>query len=169
MRIVFIFLFFLIPASDKIVIDRAEAKKAFLLINKIRENPAAYFKDYKISDNFKVTGNTLRWNDTLARVAEEKAKDMAARNYFDHVDPNGFGINYYINKSGYKLNPAWVKNKDDNYFESIVAGIVDGEDAVRQLIIDEGIPSVGHRKHLLGNGHWTYTLLDIGIGFDRID
>ncbi|MEI9807661.1 MAG: hypothetical protein WDO16_07150 [Bacteroidota bacterium] len=94
---------------------------------------------------------------------------MANRDYFGHTDPDGYAINYFIHKSGYILNADWLKNKSDNYFESIIAESPDGETAIKRFIIDEGVPSLGHRKHLLGIGEWNASLVDIGIGFARRD
>lgn len=169
MRIHFIALCILSQVTGDIVIDRAEAQKAFLLINRIRQTPEKYYREMHFDKSFKLTSTALRWNDTLARVAEAKAYDMAKRDYFGHTDPDGYGINYYIAKSGYALNKDWTRNKSDNFFESISAEAADGEDAVKNLVIDEGVPSLGHRKHLLGGGPWESTLTDIGIGFARID
>lgn len=154
--------------SEAPQLDKEEAKRAFELINKIRMSPKDYSKEFKVNLNNIKPQKELIWNDTLAQVAEQRALDMAKRKYFSHVDPSGYGINYYINKSGYKLNPDWLKNKRDNDFESIEAGAETGEDAVRDLIVDKGIPSHGHRNHLLGVNQWNGSLVDIGIGFVRV-
>jgi uncharacterized protein YkwD len=101
----------------------------------------------------------------LAKVAETKAMDMAKRHYFNHVDPDGYGINYYINKAGYKLNADWLKDPKANFFESIGAGSNTGQEAIERLILDTNTPSLGHRKHLLGLDEWNASLPDIGIGY----
>ena len=111
----------------------------------------------------------LRWNDTLARVAEAKALDMATRNYFAHVDPDGYAMNYYINKAGYKLREIWLTKPTANYFESCNAGATSGQEAIKMLLIDNGVPSLGHRIHLLGLDEWSSSLLDIGIGYAHSD
>lgn len=151
------------------VSDRTEAKKAFELINRIRQHPRLYDSALKLYWALPITESRLIWNDTLAAVAERKALDMVSRNYFAHVDPKGFGMNYYINKGGYRLIPDFLKDKAANNFESIHAGSATGEDAVRSLILDKGVPGMGHRNHLLGIGQWNSSLTDIGIGFVRCD
>jgi hypothetical protein len=160
--------FFLITSfkADKtITIDKAEAQKAFVLLLKIRANPALYSKQLHFSKDIHVSKTKLIWNDTLAKVAEAKAYDMANRDYFGHTDPDGYASNYYINKSGYTLDPNWLQNKSDNFFESIAANNVSGEAAIKALIIDQGQSSLGHRNHLLGLDKWNASLKDIGIGF----
>lgn len=154
-------------ADEGIIINKEEAQKAYILLNKVRMNQNDYYRDFQFDKNIKVTKKPLVWNDTLARVAEARAYDMAKSNYFSHVNPDGYGVNYYINKSGYKLNPDWLKTKNLNYFESLAAGSIDGQDAIRQLIIDEDDAKNGyrHRIHLLGLDEWSSSLKDIGIGF----
>src|SRR6478735_2830618 len=135
-----------------------EAQQAFQLINTIRSDPEKYYQELQLNGKLPITKNPLRWNDTLARVAEAKALDMAKRNYFDHVSPEGYGINYFINQSGYTLNADWLKNKKENFFESIGSGHDSGEAAIQSLIIDEEDANKGHRNHLLGIGDWDASL-----------
>lgn len=149
-------------------IDKQEAKKAFLLLNKIRTAPADFTGEMPFLAEIGKKA-ALKWNDTLAAVAEAKALDMATRNYVGHVDADGYGMNYYINKAGYKLKAKWLTTKEANYFESISAGAPNGETAIRALVIDKNVPSLGHRKHLLGLDEWNASMLDIGIGYARSD
>ena len=170
MRISFILLALLLTSlksENAITIDRAAALKAFVLLNKIRTNPDDYYEELKFEKGLKVKHTLLLWNDTLAKAAEKKAADMAAKNYLAHVDPKGYGMNYRIDQAGYSINPKWLKNKSDNFFESIYGGSEDSETAIKILIIDYGFPSFGHRKHMLGIGEWDASLTDIGIGIAR--
>lgn len=148
---------------------KEEALQAFQLINTIRSNPEKYYKELQLSSKLRITKTPLRWNDTLARVAEAKALDMAKRNYFNHVNPDGYGINFFINQSGYTLNSDWLKDKKENFFESIASGHDSGIAAIKSLIIDEGDDTKGHRNHLLGVTDWDASLYDIGIGFVKSD
>ena len=153
--------------SNKPGLDKDEAEKAFKLLNKIRANPGNYLPAMGIREFSKVNTKTLVWNEALAKVAEAKAMDMAKRGYFDHISPEGYSINYYINKAGYKLDPKFLNQRTNNYFESIQAGAESGEAAMNDLILDAGVPELGHRKHLLGMDDWNSSLVDIGIGFVR--
>jgi uncharacterized protein YkwD len=176
LRLAFIYMLvlcFIFPASvlcqnkDGIFIDKAEERKAFELLNEIRRNPESYARELHYNKSLKVQTRPLKWNDTLARVAEARVYDMAKRDYFDHVNPEGFGINYLINKAGYRLNKEWLEDRSRNSFESIGMGLVGGDKAIKLLIIDEGVPSLGHRKHLLGLTEWNASLVDIGIGYAK--
>ncbi|WJJ96572.1 CAP domain-containing protein [Algibacter luteus] len=157
----------LFNSDTNVVVDKDEALTAFELLNKIRSNPKEFEDIFPFLKHSKVENKKLIWNDTLAKVAEAKAFDMADKNYYSHIDPSGYGINYYINKSGYKLNPNWIEDKKANNFESIAAEVPDGVSAISTFIIDKGVPSKGHRIHLLGLDEWNASLKDIGIGFAR--
>ena len=152
-----------------IIIDKEESKKAFTTLQDIRNYPNKYFQQLHFDKDLKTSAIQLQWNDTLAKVAEGKAYDMAKRNYYGHVDPDGFGINHFIDQAGYKLNPKWTITKSNNYFESLTANVTTGEEAIRYLVKDSITPSLGHRKHLLGLDNWNSTLTDVGIGFVRND
>ena len=157
------------PAGPKAYIDRKESMLAFDLLNKIRQSPEQYYSELKLYWALPITNSRLVWNDTLATAAEHKALDMAKRGYYAHVDPDGYGMNDHINRSGYKLIPSFLADKAANNFESIAAGFRTGEDAIRGLILDKNVPRMGHRNHLLGIGKWNESLVDIGIGFARCD
>jgi uncharacterized protein YkwD len=145
--------------------DKEEAKKGYVLLNKIRQSPASYSKEIGADLSAIKKQPTLKWNDTLARVAEAKALDMAKRKYFGHVDPDGNGMNIKIHKAGYKLPASWVEDKQENYFESISAGNPNCEEAIRSLILDEGLTPPDHRNHLLGLNDFWGSCTDIGIGY----
>lgn len=159
-------LFYQLSFTQKLPrVDTAEANKAFRLLQEIRKQPHLFVKDFPFIKKYSISKIMLRWNDTLARVAQSRAMDMANRNYFDHVNPNGIAVNYLMHKSGYKLPMEWVEDKRQNYFESITAGGDGGEEGIRRLIIDKNVSNLGHRKHLLGLDDWNASLYDIGIGF----
>jgi hypothetical protein len=148
---------------------REEARQAFDYLNTVRLQPEQYADSLQLETGLPINRSALRWNDTLARVAEAKALDMARRHYQGAVDPNGYGINYYIQQSGYQLEEAWTANPTNNFFESLQVGSLSGPAAIQSLILDKDFPGFAHRNHLLGIGQWNHTLADIGIGFVKCD
>ena len=153
--------------NNEVIIDKKEAQDAFTLLTDIRSNPDKYYEELNFEKGLKVSKIKLKWNDTLAKIAETKVYDMANRNYMGHVDPDGYGMNYFIKKSGYKLQPKWTVEKSANYFESLAANTYSGIESIKVLVTDENTPSLGHRKHLLGLDSWNSSLTDIGIRFSR--
>lgn len=174
MRFVYLFLLVLLSQvvfaqKKQVSIDKKEAKEAYSYINSFRKKPEYFSKELNVNfDVSKVSVTQLKWNDNLAKVAEFRAKDMANRDYFEHITPEGIGPNYYINKAGYSLNVDWLKDIKANNFESIAANHATAVDAIKAFIIGNNSPGFMHRKHILGMDSWYGSLYDIGIGFAKI-
>lgn len=161
--------------DDLIIEESSEAQKlneinrkdAFDYLNAVRNYPSAYSKELAVDLSTVEKRDKLVWSAELAKAAYDKAKDMAERNYFGHVDPDGYGMNYKINKAGFDLADYLMQSKKANNFESIAAGTDrnTGKIMIQQLIIDKGIPSLGHRKHLLGMTTFWAEAKYCGIGF----
>jgi uncharacterized protein YkwD len=156
---------FFLGQSSNYILQKEQVKEAFDYLNKVREKPSDFKNEIGYFMKSIKPKHELNWNNILAKVAEEKAMDMAKKNYFDHVSKEGRGINIMIHKAGYKLNSDWIKDKKDNSFESISAGAESAVEAIKNLIIDANVRSLGHRKHLLGMNDWYGMMKDIGIGF----
>ena len=146
---------------------KEEALKAYQYLNEVRQRPSAFSEEIGVDLSYVQALSALTWSDELAQAAEKKALDMAKRDYFDHVDPEGYGMNYWIVKAGYKLPDEWIKKKSYNNFESIQAGLSSGVEAIKNLILDEGTNPPGHRNHLLGIMPFWSNCTDVGIGIAR--
>lgn len=146
---------------------REEAQIAFQYLTKVRQNPSAFSQEIGVDLSYVQPRSKLNWSNELAEAAERKAMDMAKRDYFDHIDPEGYGMNYWIVKAGYELPDDWIVHKSSNNFESIQAGLSSGKEAIMSLILDEGTEPPGHRNHLLGIEPFWSNCTDIGIGIAR--
>jgi hypothetical protein len=127
----------------------------------------------------------LALNTTLANSARFKAQEMATNNYFAHqsmVGPNFYWPNELVrNIFGYPLPmqmPAmcmpscYMMYDDSNQVESLAGGYGPGSfdytisvNAVIGLIVDEGVPSLGHRVHLLGMDDFNALFVEAGPGY----
>ena len=151
-----------------IVVDKPAAQEAFEYLNLVRQTPKQYANEVGAFLNSVKPLYALKWNDTLAKVAEQKAHEMATNNYIGHVDKKGYGMNYYIQQAGYKLKPIALKDKKLNFYESVSGGYSGGKESIIALLIDKNVLGSGHRKHLLTQGNYS-GFKDIGIGFARDD
>lgn len=147
-----------------------EAQAALEYLNKIRANPAAFSRALGVNLNRVKPRPALVMNAALMKAAQAKAEDMSRRRYFDHVDPDGRGMNIRMYEAGYPLDKSWTKPKSENFFESIhmAAGndVADqrGVESIKDLVIDEGVDPPGHRQHLLGMEAFWAGCTDFGIG-----
>jgi hypothetical protein len=146
--------------------DYQQALRGFEYLKKVRKDPNAYTERLRVSLKDIPAGPELRWNDTLAMVAEERALDMAQKDYYGHIDKEGYGANYYINKAGFRLDDEFLKHKRGDDFEAVIAGSYQsGEEAIGAMITDRDESDAASRKLLLAMTDFSKGLTEIGIGF----
>ena len=103
---------------------------------------------------------SLTCHPILARVARERAEDMARRRYFSHTNPDGFGPNYLVRQAGYVLPSYYETAPGANNIESIAGGYSTAESAW-QCWMNSG----GHRTHLLGLDSFYAEQVEYGVGY----
>ena len=166
----YLFVFILALLGERLQAQVGDIKIAFDFLNKIRQAPHLYSKEVGVNLSGISARQVLRWNDTLAKVAQNKAEDMAKRNYFDHTNPEGRGINIMILEAGYQIPTEWAEPKNNNYFESLAAGNTTPKEGIIYLLRDGDVidhKKAGHRSHLLGIDKFYSNLADIGIGWAK--
>jgi uncharacterized protein YkwD len=141
----------------------AQAWQAIQYLNRIRQNPKAYADSTGTpSLKYAKPKAQLTPDSILMKVARKRAADMAEKNYFDHVNKEGFGVNWLMQAEGYTLEERWTRKKDFNSFESISAGFATGIEHINNLILDKGQEPPGHRQHLLGMTDFWAGCVDVG-------
>ena len=93
-------------------------------------------------------------------VARARAKDMAERNYFSHVNPDGVAANYLLRQAGYVLPAWWGGDPAANYVESIAAGYSQPSATWNAWMSDSG-----HKTHLLALNSFFATETHYGVGY----
>ena len=136
------------------LISRPEAPPACDL-NTQEQQIAQYMIDHPDQERPSLTCHPI-----LAQVARERARDMAERHYFSHVNPDGYGPNYLVEQAGYDLPDYYSAAPDANNIESIAGGYATAE-AAWQAWMD----SDPHRTHLLGLVPFFAQQIDFGIGY----
>ena len=96
----------------------------------------------------------------LARVARERALDLGTRNYFSHVNPDGYGPNYLVRQAGYELPSWWSTDPAANFIESIAGGYTTATSAWNGWL-----NSPGHRRHVLAEDDFWADQTNYGIGY----
>lgn len=104
----------------------------------------------------------FRCNPILMEQAMRKAKDMIERNYYGHVDIDGYGMNYFLRRAGYPLPSYYLTNKDANNVEALAAG----PDFIQADAPFQGfLDSPKHRSQILGLSPGWLTQDEYGVGY----
>ena len=102
---------------------------------------------------------TITCHPLLETVASARAQDMAERDYFDHVNPDGYGPNYLVNAAGYPLPGYYPLQENSNSIESIAGGYSSADEMWEGLL-----NSPAHRMHVLGQHQFYAEQVEVGIG-----
>ncbi len=98
-------------------------------------------------------------NPTLERIAREMAQDMAERDYFSHINPEGLGPNELVRRGGYPLISSYDPSLTANNIQSI------GRGGTLEQMWPLWMNSASHRLHLIGDGPFWIAQTDYGIGY----
>lgn len=147
-------------------------------LNDARANPAAYGAAVGLDLSGVTASPPLAFDTGLIEVARAHSQDMATRNYFAHETPEGVTPDQRIRSTGLK---ALATAESISAGGGTTFGMMFGpsglaqqipitfpyaaEDSLRDLIIDQGVPDLGHRRHLLAIDSSLKTQRLVGIGF----
>ncbi len=107
----------------------------------------------------------MLYDNRLGAVARMRARDMGQRNYFSHVDPDGYGANRHIARTGYRLPQRWLAFKSGNSGESILGG---GAQGTARAAFDLWMRSSGHKRHVLASNPFYQKQTRFGIGYAHV-
>ena len=106
--------------------------------------------------------SALAWDAEIAAVAAAHSRDMAVRDYYDHVDPDGEGLQHRLIRGGVGWNGVAGEN--------LAIGTIDGE-TVFSLWMDsrphrENIENCAYTHHGIGleDGLWTHLFVQNPLG-----
>jgi hypothetical protein len=144
----------LLSGSDPFAVEQLLLEE----LNDARANPAAYGASVGLDLSGVLPSQPLAFNPLLVQGARLHSQDMNDRGYFSHYAPPG------------NIDPGQriaVQGFDAlSWGESIAGGAAfpGPSDALEGLIIDAGVPGVGHRRHLLAIDSVFKLQNQVGIG-----
>ncbi len=104
--------------------------------------------------------STMVYDPILNVVARAKARDLAKRRYFSHVDPDGYGPNRAAQLAGFQLPAYWGTASDSNYIESLSAGR-----SSASQVYNDWLGSAGHKTHILAESDFYKAQTRYGVGY----
>jgi hypothetical protein len=130
-------------------------------LNDARANPAAYGASIGLDLGGAGRAQPLAFNAILVAAARLHSQDMAGRGFFAHNTPEGVtpfnrvtaaglrrfkgpaeSISFGTGLSTFSFDPA-------TFGFRVTTTPYSPSDSLRALVIDEGVPNLGHRRHLL--------------------
>ncbi len=141
----------LVPSGDPTPYEQLLLEE----LNDARANPAAYGAAIGLNLSSVAPSQPLAFDPRMVAAAEYHSQDMNANAYFAHTSPDGATPGDRLTAYGF----PWL-----SYGESIAAGYPNTAAALEGLIIDTGVPDLGHRVQLLAMTSEFQSQQEVGIG-----
>jgi uncharacterized protein YkwD len=121
----------------------------------------------------------LAWDDALNSIARKHSRDMAKRNYFAHLSPEGRDFLFRYKQEGYSCGIRFSSTVHlgaenialNNLYDSIttVNGKVyhewNSQEKIAETTVEGWMKSTGHRKNIL-TPHWRHEGIGVFIAPD---
>ena len=148
-----------LEARELLAVFQVTGQEQLLLerLNDARANPAAYGASIGVDLSGIAPAPPLAFDTRLVGAARQHSQDMAARDYFAHDTPEGVTPGERLTAEGFPWT-SWGESVAAN------AAFSDPGAALRALVVDEGVPSLGHRRQLLAADAVFRTQEQVGIG-----
>jgi hypothetical protein len=145
------------------------------LLDDARFNPAAYGQSLGIDLSNVAPAQPLAMNEELVEAARLHSQDMINQDYFSHTSPQGTDPGDRIAAAGFSYT-SWAESIETNTNPAPSSqgfpanyGAWDAGYSLGNLIVDQGVPDLGHRIMLLDIGGLDHAMQQIGIGIASQD
>jgi len=160
--------FFIFSGAEVLAVstEPTDAEQYFIyILNRARSDPQTYEDEVGLP-NGELDGVAARPPLALSKMLVTSSRfhsdEMATNDYFAHQSAvTGDWPNKMALDAGY--SHPWTPT--DNYIESIAGGYSTPDAALKALIWDVGVPSLGHRKHLLAIDAFFQAHREVGVGY----
>jgi Cysteine-rich secretory protein family len=145
------------------------------LLDDARFNPAAYGQSLGLNLSNVAPAQPLAMNEELVESARLHSQDMINQDYFSHTSPQGTDPGDRIAAAGFSYT-GWAESIETNTNPAPSSqgfpanyGAWDAGYSLGNLIVDQGVPDLGHRIMLLDIGGLDHAMQQIGIGIASQD
>jgi hypothetical protein len=145
------------------------------LLDDARFNPSAYGAALGLDLSGVAPSQPLAMSPLLVESARMHSQDMIAQGYFAHVTPQGADPGARIAAAGFVAN-GWAESIETNTEPSSYGGTFPADFAswdagvsLSDLIVDQGVPDLGHRVMLLDIGGLDQAMRQVGVGIASQD
>lgn len=104
------------------------------------------------------------YDSYLHLVARAKALDMAKRDYFGHVDPDGIGANHRLEMTGYGLPDFYNQERSAT---GNVEALAAGDRHTPRSAFRAWMNSPGHKTHVLATDPFFADQTRFGVGYAK--
>jgi len=111
----------------------------------------------------------LKWDEQLAVIGRDDCVDMAARGFFNHINPDGETPSDRAIRHGYQVEKDFGTYVRVGVGENIamLSYYPGSPDDVARFIVDAWMNSPGHRANIVDSEEQKFTVIGIGVAYDQ--
>lgn len=111
----------------------------------------------------------LKWDDQLAVIGRDHCVDMAARGFFNHINPDGETPADRAVRHGYLVEKDFGTYVRVGVGENIamLSNYPGTPDELARIIVEAWMNSPGHRANIVDSNEQKFTLLGVGVAYDQ--
>ena len=111
----------------------------------------------------------LKWDEQLAVIGRDHCVDMAARGFFNHINPDGETPADRAIRHGYQVEKDFGTYVRVGVGENIamLSNYPGTPDEVARFIVEAWMNSPGHRANLVDSNEQKFTLIGVGVAYDQ--
>lgn len=110
----------------------------------------------------------LKWDEQLAVIGRDDCVDMAARGFFNHINPDGETPADRAVRHGYTVEKDFGTYVRVGVGENIamLSYYQGSQDDVAAFIVDAWMNSPGHRANIVDSEEQKFTVIGVGVAYD---
>jgi uncharacterized protein YkwD len=111
----------------------------------------------------------LKWDEQLAIIGRDDCVDMAARGFFNHINPDGETPADRAIRHGYQVEKDFGTYVRVGVGENIamLSNYPGSPDEVARFIVDAWMNSPGHRANIVDSEDQKFTVIGVGVAYDQ--
>jgi uncharacterized protein YkwD len=158
-----------LPLPTLIPVTPAKQNSSIIIVNDITRQVEQRILYYTNIERANAGEPPLKWDEQLAIIGRDDCVDMAARGFFDHVNPDGETPADRATRHGYQVEKDFGSYVRVGVGENIamLSNYPGTPDELARFIMDAWMNSPGHRANIVDSFDQRFTVIGVGVAYDQ--
>jgi uncharacterized protein YkwD len=158
-----------LPLPTLLPVAPAKPVPSTIIVNNITRQVEQRILYYTNIERANAGKPALKWDEQLAVIGRDHCVDMAARGFFNHINPDGETPADRAVRHGYLVEKDFGTYVRVGVGENIamLSNYPGTPDELARFIVDAWMNSPGHRANIVDSNEQKFTIIGIGVAYDQ--
>jgi uncharacterized protein YkwD len=158
-----------LPLPTLIPVTPAKQTPSIIIVNDTTRQVEQRIFYYTNIERANAGEPSLKWDEQLAIIGRDDCVDMAARSFFDHINPDGETPADRAIRHGYQVEKDFGSYVRVGVGENIamLSNYPGTPDELARFIMDAWMNSPGHRANIVDSFDQGFTVIGVGVAYDQ--